>query len=353
MQGYLEIENSLYDLLITQFFLSCLVYHRALSGILFLQKDNQHQGLIKNHFSTEDLKMIHKATKSEITSGKISFNQNLYFSIKEAIDKFEEDEEELDFSINLLALCKTADQYEARAIKAIVYLFPELISVKNRTISEAHLSASFVHPVIRSLFSSPNDISHCSNLHQTDLNRPDYKVDKYTHYQYSSTPVFGELKTSAYSSNTKLLITDLYRLAIFMKNEIDEKNLRLTIGFQVVGLCLYFYAMELTSSRIYKFVELFSVQLPKNINNLQETLLLLDPISNISRIYKEKCVKSAANLQPFQCPTLLEELLDDLLVKLIFLVSQSRHYSNSLVDFSAAVYRFPTFGALKHSFGIG
>ncbi|KAI8095666.1 hypothetical protein BDF21DRAFT_457942 [Thamnidium elegans] len=62
MQGYLEIENSLYDLL-------------ALSGILFLQKDNQHQGLIKNHFSTEDLKMIHKATKSEITSGKISFNQ--------------------------------------------------------------------------------------------------------------------------------------------------------------------------------------------------------------------------------------------------------------------------------------
>lgn len=73
--------------------------------------------------------------------------------------------------------------------------------------------------------------------------------------------------------------------------------------------------MELTSSRIYKFVELFSVQLPKNINNLQETLLLLDPISNISRIYKEKCVKSAANLQPFQCPTLLEELLDDLLVK--------------------------------------
>ncbi|KAI8642484.1 hypothetical protein BD408DRAFT_344159, partial [Parasitella parasitica] len=140
---------------------------------------------------------------------------------------------------------------------------------------------------------------------------PDYKVDKYTHYQYSSTPVFGELKTSAYSSNTKLLITDLYPLAIFMKNEIDEKNLRLTIGFQVIGLCIYFYAMELMSSRIYKFVELFSVQLPKNINNLQETLLLLDLISNISRIYKE-CVKSAANLQQFQCPTLPKELLDDL-----------------------------------------
>ena len=71
---------------IAHFFRSCLVYHRALSGNLFLQKDNQHQGLIKNHFSTEDLKMIHKATKSEIKSGKISFNQNLYFSVKEAID---------------------------------------------------------------------------------------------------------------------------------------------------------------------------------------------------------------------------------------------------------------------------
>lgn len=62
------------------------MYHRALSGMLFLQKDNQHQGLTKNHFNTEDLKMIQKETKSEITSGKISFNQNLYFSIKEAID---------------------------------------------------------------------------------------------------------------------------------------------------------------------------------------------------------------------------------------------------------------------------
>jgi hypothetical protein len=67
------------------------------------------------------------------------------------------------------------------------------------------------------------------------LSRPDYKVDKYTHYQYNSTPVFGELKTSAYIANTKLLVTDLYRIAIFMKNEIDEKNLQMTIGFQVVG----------------------------------------------------------------------------------------------------------------------
>ncbi|KAI9259773.1 hypothetical protein EDC94DRAFT_585619 [Helicostylum pulchrum] len=55
-------------------------------------------------------------------------------SIKEAIEKFEEDEEELDFSINLLALCKTSETY-------------------------------------------------------------------FSHYKYSFTPVFGELKTYAYSSN--------------------------------------------------------------------------------------------------------------------------------------------------------
>lgn len=127
--------------------------------------------------------------------------------------------------------------------------------------------------------------------------------------------MFGELKPSAYISNTKLLITELYRLAIFMKNEIDEKNLRLTIGFQVIGSNINFYTMELTFSRIYKFVELFSIQLPKNINNLQETLLLLDPLCNSSRIYKEKCVRSATNLQPFQCPTLPKELFVDLLVK--------------------------------------
>jgi hypothetical protein len=45
-------------------------------------------------------------------------------------------------------------------MKAIIYILPELISVQNRTVSEAHLSTSFVHPVVRSIFSSPNDISH-------------------------------------------------------------------------------------------------------------------------------------------------------------------------------------------------
>jgi hypothetical protein len=73
--------------------------------------------------------------------------------------------------------------------------------------------------------------------------------------------------------------------------------------------------MELSSSRVYKFVELFSAQLPKNIDDLQGTLLLLDPILNISLIYKEKCIKSDVNLQPFQCPSLPQDIVDDLLVK--------------------------------------
>lgn len=151
------------------------------------------------------------------------------------------------------------------------------------------------------------------------MNRPDYKVDKYTHYQYSSTPVFGEFKTYAYSSDTKLLITDLYRLAIFMKNEIDEKNLRLTIGFQVVGkFCVIVLKISLTKTAI-RFMHFFlcnGVDIsPKNIHGLQEILLTLDPLFNISRIYKEKCIKSATNLLPYQFPTRPEELLDNLLVK--------------------------------------
>lgn len=47
--------------------------------------------------------------------------------------------------------------------------------------------------------------------------------------------LFGELKPE-HSSNNKLLVTDLYRLAILMKEEIDLKNLQMAIGFQVVGM---------------------------------------------------------------------------------------------------------------------
>ncbi|KAI8066131.1 hypothetical protein BDF21DRAFT_454938 [Thamnidium elegans] len=155
------------------------------------------------------------------------------------------------------------------------------------------------------MFSGRNDISN-SNIHQTGSSHPDYKVDKYMHYQYYATPVFGEMKIAQYN---------LYRIAIFMKNEIDEKNLDLAIGFQVVGLRICFYVMKLSSCGVYKFVELCSLQLPKNIDDLLRMVLLLEPISNISRIYKEKCIKSSMNLQRFQCQTLPQDMVDNLLAR--------------------------------------
>ncbi|GAA5815430.1 hypothetical protein MFLAVUS_008938 [Mucor flavus] len=177
MQGYLEIENSLYDLL-------------ASSGILFLQKDTEHLSVIKNHFSSADLKSMYVEIKSAITNGKVNFDQDLYFSVKDAIDNFDEDEDDVRFGEG------TAEEYEARAITAIVYLWPELVSVQNRKFSEPQPRTP--------MFSGGNDISHCSNVHQTDSSRPDYKVDKNIHYQYYATPVFGEIKIAQYS-NTKSL----------------------------------------------------------------------------------------------------------------------------------------------------
>ncbi|KAG1125536.1 hypothetical protein G6F42_008622 [Rhizopus arrhizus] len=68
--------------------------------------------------------------------------------------------------------------------------------------------------------------------------------------------LFGELKPE-HSSNNKLLVTDLYRLAILMKEEIDLKNLQMAIGFQVVGSSVKLYGIELSLCGIYKFAELF------------------------------------------------------------------------------------------------
>ncbi|GAA5808610.1 hypothetical protein MFLAVUS_002002 [Mucor flavus] len=98
---------------------------------------------------------------------------------KFAPQQFEYESDDVDLSVVLLQLCKMSTAHESRAIKAIVYTLPELISVQNKKISEAHLSTSFVHPIIRSTFGSRNDVSHCSNLRQNDRNRPDYKVERF------------------------------------------------------------------------------------------------------------------------------------------------------------------------------
>lgn len=85
---------------------------------------------------------------------------------------------------------------ERAVINAAVALISNLYDCDVKTISEAHLAASYIHPFIHGLLSCkmPTIIAHCSDTVPDERpgseNRPDYKVDIYTPgYKYNYTNV--------------------------------------------------------------------------------------------------------------------------------------------------------------------
>lgn len=124
--------------------------------------------------------------------------------------------------IKLLKLARKANKYEKSAIEVIVSLITLSTNNKLNRVSELHLSSSYIHTVISSIFGSSDVIPHCSNLlphKQTETKskeRPDYVGDKYKNNEYDYSTLYGEIKTN---ENTSNLNQDLYRLAYSRKTQ--------------------------------------------------------------------------------------------------------------------------------------
>lgn len=163
----------------------------------------------------------------------VKFNEKLYKRVKhileeyfiyETNDELDEDtrEKNNESRIKLLKLARKANKYEKSAIEVIVSLITLSTNNKLNRVSELHLSSSYIHTVISSIFGSSDVIPHCSNLlphKQTETKskeRPDYVGDKYKNNEYDYSTLYGEIKTN---ENTSNLNQDLYRLAYSRKTQ--------------------------------------------------------------------------------------------------------------------------------------
>ncbi|CAO3653171.1 unnamed protein product [Cunninghamella echinulata] len=246
----------------------------------------------------------------------VNFHQDTYFKIKVAIDQYLKDDDIDALTINLLQLWKNITAHEVRSIKAIIYLLPELSDIDMKHISEAHVTTSYIHPIIRSIFSNPSCISHCSNLNATDNKRPDYEVDVYDYYYYLYTKVFGEVKGNQQSWNDRLLTKDFYRLCMFGKDSIDKNNLTATIIFQAIGTSITFYLIQLSYKKTYIIFELTAIRIPTKKDDLPIMLLALDYLTNLSIYHELLCTKTSTNnFFSYKHPTLPWNIVEDTIGK--------------------------------------
>lgn len=141
-----------------------------------------------------------------------------------------------------MALLNLADQQEEdperNVVLAVESLLPAMKDVDLRQISEMHLSATYVHPLVQCLLANDAEtVAHCSNTmmekNSENDKRPDYIADIYHRYNFSHSSSFGEIKIDNAPDTRKVL--DFYRLAIFGKGAIEKHSLSGIVTFQVIG----------------------------------------------------------------------------------------------------------------------
>lgn len=147
-----------------------------------------------------------------------------------------------------------------------------------------HLAASYIHPLIKSLFSIAcnNKVSHCSNTlpeaDDTTGKRPNYIVDVYKQYQYAYPSCFGEIKIE--KANYVLKVFDFYRLAVFGRHAIENHNLNGIICFQTIGSLVTFYYM-LPRADFFIFLEVTSIKIPMVKRDIVSIITHLDDMLSL------------------------------------------------------------------------
>ncbi|KAG0735862.1 hypothetical protein G6F57_010181 [Rhizopus arrhizus] len=222
----------------------------------------------------------------------IKFNEKLYKRVKHILEKYFVYETNDESRIKLLILARKANEYEKSAIEVIVSLTTSSTNNKLNRVSELHLSSSYIHTMISSIFRSSNVIPHCSNLfphEQTETKskeRSDYVCDKYKNHEYDYSTLYGEIKTN---ENTSNLNQGLYRLAYFTKNAIEMYNLGMCLSFQAIGTLVHFYPMTLQHQSSYVFMDIAALKIPTQCADLRNILLELGTIVQLSRLHDTLC----------------------------------------------------------------
>ncbi|KAG0189846.1 hypothetical protein DFQ28_002821 [Apophysomyces sp. BC1034] len=149
--------------------------------------------------------------------------------------------------------------------------------------SETEIWAMFADPVLRSIFSRPEELVHL-RCHPQDkpedwrireLLRPDSTISVVSQLYWGRSWGFGEAKNYEPTDNNHSLAWDLVRVAMFNKaliNREDHRWFRLT-----------YYVMELNFRGIYSMLEIGQVELPRSVEEA-DRLMSIKSLRDLTRV---------------------------------------------------------------------
>jgi hypothetical protein len=99
---------------------------------------------------------------------------------------------------------------------------------------------------------------------------------------------YGEVKSAAQGQDHYVVCRDLYKVAVFCKNSMDNRNMDGMLGIHLVGRTTRFYVLKLPATSLYVLLELA----PCSLNNLPSFFTEIVSIIKVLQDFEQVCVRS-------------------------------------------------------------
>ncbi|KAL0091588.1 hypothetical protein J3Q64DRAFT_1808287 [Phycomyces blakesleeanus] len=155
-------------------------------------------------------------------------------------------------------------------VAAVESLLPAMKDLDAGEIGESELACSIMTKCTNTIPENGTDVGR----------RPDYEVTTYEQYQPPFRRYFGKLKGGESSDISAIMY--FYCLGVFAKLEIFTRNLTSVLCSQALGTAITFYALTHPHPRIYTFIELAPVTIPKTKNAIMFMISAFDDLFKIA-----------------------------------------------------------------------
>ncbi|KAI8366125.1 hypothetical protein BD560DRAFT_401180 [Blakeslea trispora] len=279
----------------------------AIDNILYLDILKQTSQVFKDVFPSSlahDFRVSHQAVYKSL---KKKFPEDIKAALEDILDDFAKEKNlfEAQKAINEL-LVDIEDEQVFQVVKMVFSLLDE-VPEEEVVMSENHLTASFVHIIMKAIFKKDVYIMpHMSNNVCNDSNwRPDYKVSRIINKR-AQQECFGEIKPSMCNDDSKKK-KDLIKIMKYAKTAISQTKYNFFLTFVVQENMMRFFVTKYLSRTMYVCVEVESFRIPTTLNEIASITLVLTKLIRLGELYGS-C--KAASIEAEDERSLPESIID-------------------------------------------
>ncbi|KAI8372261.1 hypothetical protein EDC96DRAFT_64218 [Choanephora cucurbitarum] len=257
----------------------------ALDNILILENLKDSSGLVKEVFGSTPLHELRLEQQRPYKEIKDKFPSDLKDDIEEILDEYSKENDLYEADKKIGALYSKAENHDVfRIIKCIANLLDE-VSEEELVVSENHLTASFIHVIMKAIFKKDTKIfPHMSNHKAGDSSwRPDYKISRVQEGR-ARQECFGEVKPfSCKDSGNKA--KDIIKAIKYSRKAITKFKFNFLITFVAQNDVLRFFVTRHLSDTMFVAAQVESFKLPTTTSEISQIGLTLTKLLRLSKLH--------------------------------------------------------------------